>query len=478
MESAQQKTGQVDLKSSHAQIAALAKQGKLAEAEQACRELLDQNPGEPDTLTLLASLCFQAGDPKEAETLFRHVVELVPTRPLTWLNLAQFYQKTNRWADAQATYENGLDALPAAPELHFNLGQIYQRAATFDKAEACYRQVITTAPDHAPSWMRLGMTLLRQDKLDEAAAALQKAISLNPELAAAHGNLGNVYQKQDKKDEAEAAYDKAVSLNPKDAQSHVSLGLMKLRRGAAMDAAEIFERTLSLMGPERRAAAWLPFAQAESLGQMPGGTRAAMAKLIHRAHLAAPEGYANVAALNADLVRALSEEPSVWEPAGKATRSGSQTGLLLDNPREPYLSFVKSLRAAIDARFDMLEKQPGHPFLGQIPKTYQLDLWGTLLTEGGHQHAHIHVAGWMSGVYYVSLPQTMGDGSETKDGWIEFGHPPPDFTPSFDPHTLTFEPKEGDALFFPSYLFHRTLPFQGTDKRISLAFDVKPTSWR
>ena len=32
--------------------------------------------------------------------------------------------------------------------------------------------------------------------------------------------------------------------------------------------------------------------------------------------------------------------------------------------------------------------------------------------------------------------------------------------------------------FFPSYLFHRTLPFSGDERRISLAFDVKPTSWR
>ncbi|MEQ8612189.1 MAG: 2OG-Fe(II) oxygenase family protein, partial [Parvibaculum sp.] len=133
---------------------------------------------------------------------------------------------------------------------------------------------------------------------------------------------------------------------------------------------------------------------------------------------------------------------------------------------------------AIDAHFDTIRKEPRHPYRSQVPKTYHLDLWGTLLSEGGHQHSHIHVGGWMSGVYYVALPPTLGTGEDGKDGWIEFGHPPPEFEANFEPQTVTYEPREGDALFFPSYLFHRTLPFSGDVRRISLAFDVKPTSWR
>jgi hypothetical protein len=34
-------------------------------------------------------------------------------------------------------------------------------------------------------------------------------------------------------------------------------------------------------------------------------------------------------------------------------------------------------------------------------------------------------------------------------------------------------PKEGLALFFPSYLYHRTIPFEGPTPRISIAFDVR-----
>ena len=41
-----------------------------------------------------------------------------------------------------------------------------------------------------------------------------------------------------------------------------------------------------------------------------------------------------------------------------------------------------------------------------------------------------------------------------------------------EPETRLIEPEEGLMLLFPSYMFHRTLPFTGPGERISIAFDV------
>ncbi|HIO46624.1 TPA: hypothetical protein EYN23_04625, partial [Candidatus Poribacteria bacterium] len=38
----------------------------------------------------------------------------------------------------------------------------------------------------------------------------------------------------------------------------------------------------------------------------------------------------------------------------------------------------------------------------------------------------------------------------------------------------TVKPEPGLLLLFPSYYFHRTVPFKGCEKRISIAFDVEP----
>lgn len=459
-------------------VLTLMNEGKKQQAETRCRELLAQTPTDPDMMALLASLVVERGAFAEAEALLGQALKLAPQQSTTWVNMGRLLQQMRRWGEAVTHYEHAANLFPGHPQIAMTLGQLYQRMNRFAEAEAQYRTVIEKAPN-APAYVQLGMALLRQERVDEAVAAFETAISINPKLGAAYGNLGNAEQKRGNLEAAAAAYERAAALNPNDILSYVSFGMARLKLGFAREASEIFERALARHGSERRAAAWLPFARAQEFGEMPTGYRTELASLVTRTTLTPPEGYADMASFNAALAAALDETPDlVWEPTGKATRKGAQTGLLLDNPREPFISFEKVLRRAIDAHFDGIRPEPKHPYRGQVPKTYHIDMWGTLLSEGGHQHSHIHVGGWMSGVYYVALPPTLGKGENERDGWIEFGHPPPEFDAKFEPQTVSYEPREGDAFFFPSYLFHRTLPFSGEKRRISIAFDVKPTSWR
>ncbi len=37
-----------------------------------------------------------------------------------------------------------------------------------------------------------------------------------------------------------------------------------------------------------------------------------------------------------------------------------------------------------------------------------------------------------------------------------------------------FRPEEGLMMVFPSYFYHRTIPFEAAEHRISIAFDVLP----
>jgi hypothetical protein len=38
----------------------------------------------------------------------------------------------------------------------------------------------------------------------------------------------------------------------------------------------------------------------------------------------------------------------------------------------------------------------------------------------------------------------------------------------------TILPEAGEVIFFPSSVFHRTIPFQSDEERICIAFDVRP----
>jgi len=73
----------------------------------------------------------------------------------------------------------------------------------------------------------------------------------------------------------------------------------------------------------------------------------------------------------------------------------------------------------------------------------------------------------------VSIPSSV-NASSTKEGWLEFGRPDYIVPEEFEPDVTAVEPEAGAALFFPSYFFHGTIPFTGSEERIGIAFDVYP----
>ena len=49
------------------------------------------------------------------------------------------------------------------------------------------------------------------------------------------------------------------------------------------------------------------------------------------------------------------------------------------------------------------------PFLSRIPRRYRLTLIASILTAGGRHPPHVHEGAWLSGVYYVAVPDHIGD---------------------------------------------------------------------
>jgi hypothetical protein len=110
------------------------------------------------------------------------------------------------------------------------------------------------------------------------------------------------------------------------------------------------------------------------------------------------------------------------------------------------------------------------------PGRVKLKSWAALLHGDGFQRWHVHPEGWISGVYYVDLPKLeRADGGT--EGDIEFGvFPFTDGIPNFDSHCWRIKPEVGTLLLFPSYYAHRTWPTEVSDRRLSIAFDVIPST--
>ena len=70
------------------------------------------------------------------------------------------------------------------------------------------------------------------------------------------------------------------------------------------------------------------------------------------------------------------------------------------------------------------------------------------------------------------MPGIIDAAEADKSGWIEFGEPPEDFVCDRRPEVEIFKPEEGQMFLFPSYFYHRTIPFDSDEERVSIAFDV------
>lgn len=159
----------------------------------------------------------------------------------------------------------------------------------------------------------------------------------------------------------------------------------------------------------------------------------------------------------------------------QSVRGGTQTDGNLFARAEPEL---RRLRAAVlDAVADHVKRLPpaipGHPTL-LTPREPQriAGAWSVRLTGRGFHVDHIHLDGWYSSAFYVTLPagqNGIGGVDDGAAGWLALGENR-ELIPDLAGFRL-IEPKPGRLVLFPSLMWHGTRPF-GAGERIAVAFDI------
>lgn len=161
-------------------------------------------------------------------------------------------------------------------------------------------------------------------------------------------------------------------------------------------------------------------------------------------------------------------------PLEQSLRGGTQTDGALFSRIEPEIQALrKAVCASVDEYIAGLAQGPdSHPTATPIRFTGS---WSVRLHGSGFHANHVHQAGWISSVLYVSLPpsEQMGDAPA---GWLALGQPPAELNLDV-PALRQIEPKAGRLVLFPSTMWHGTIPFDAGE-RLTVAFDVaaRPSS--
>ena len=375
---------------------------------------------------------------------------------------------------AEAFYERVLATAPGQPDALHLLGVLCIQRQRFQRAVELIAAAVRASPGNPDYHSNLGVGLRALGREAEAAQAFQQALALNPEHPNASYNLAIAQRSLGRLDEALSAMADAVAREPRSAERRLDLAGLLLEAGRFAEALAACDRCLVLAPRDRLAIGYKAVALSQCQ-QAPASARLlAMDRVIRPRRLPLPPGWTREADLCADLARYVREHPTLREPVGRATTHGRQTGELLTGRDEMARALETLIDTAVAEYLDALPRDPTHPWLASHPRRWTLTAWGVVLENQGYQAPHAHPAGWASGVFYVALPEGIGTGDGDQAGWIEFGCVPDEFPVTVSPPVMRLAPEEGLMVQFPSYLQHRTIAFQASTPRISIAFDAIP----
>ena len=445
--------------------------GQLTQAAEQYRTALHHDPKNPNAMHLLGLVTHLLGDSEGACNLIRGAIGLKSTDAAYHVNLSMILDSLGRFDEAIDHNKQAIGLNPKHVGARFGLANELRLRGNLDQAIVAYGETLSLAPDRADIWSNYGSTLEANENHQEAVAVLRKAVELNPNEPGIWSNLGNALKSCDELDEAMDAYKRSLRLDPSDSDAYTNLGLACLHQGNLVTSLEYFEQSLKVESCNRSALAFKGLIDAQNgnadLLEYENGIKEEL--------ISVPKGYNTLSEFNQELCHhVLKHESLKWEPTGKSTFGGQQSDNLLLRANSAILALTTVIRSSLEAYLNKPPLSSSHPYRSKHFESFDLNIWATILQNQGHQQPHIHPGGWLSGVYYVQIPEEL----ELHDGWIEFGQAPAEIeTQLSNPIIRLMKPQEGHLLIFPSYYFHRTIPFQSKhseNARISIAFDLIP----
>jgi predicted O-linked N-acetylglucosamine transferase (SPINDLY family) len=198
--------------------------GRLGDAEQLYRQVLNRHPKHADALHLLGVIAYQVGQNHAAIQLIRQAITFQPRHPEAHNNLGNALRASGQLDEAIVAYRQTIALKPDHAAAYSNMGAALEENGCLDQAIAAYQSAITLKPDFAAALNNMGNALRGKGRLDEALVAYRQALALQPNYTEIHNNLGNTLRDKGRMDEAIAFYRQAIAIKPDFPAAHTNLG--------------------------------------------------------------------------------------------------------------------------------------------------------------------------------------------------------------------------------------------------------------
>ncbi|MEG4248175.1 tetratricopeptide repeat protein [Microcoleus sp. Pol10D4] len=220
--------------------------GRLLEAENLYRQIIEVQPESANVLCLLGIAARQQGKIAEAIDFYEKAIAQNRDFVEAHLNKANLLLDVGEYQRAIASYEQVIKIQPNSALAYNNLGWIKQQLADIDSAILYYQTALRIDPNLHETAHNLGHLFKQKNQLSEAIACYLHALKINPNLTYSLMELGTVFQQQGKLAEAFNCYQQAVKLDPNNPEAHNNVGAFYHEQGNAKAAISHYRQALNL----------------------------------------------------------------------------------------------------------------------------------------------------------------------------------------------------------------------------------------
>lgn len=428
-----------------------------------------------------AAQLFQKGQPREALEMLRPVTSGAPgmMRGQTlsarcWLALGH----RDKALDHLATVAGYVDKAPRPALARANLAQFYALADEWDEATSILEVAVSQEPNNIELKIKHADMLANSGQWREALMIYEAAVKKFPENPSLLRSTAISAQMSKQSTRAVELYTRTMAAGLTDRMIYSNLIGALIELGRIDEAHRHASDWCAAMPSDIEAMAFMALLEVEVGNHEAASRWFDFGRFVKGHNIETPEGYDNLSSFNRaieavvlkhDRLETPPEDHPTWHHP--ALRIGPDIN---NDHAGPVGELEKQMRIAVDRYFAECPNDDNHPFLATEPTDYDIVAWSAVLDGEGNQKPHIHMSGYLSGCYYVTIPDEVSGSGADNAGAFEMGRPPEELPFKADFPVETVKPHEGLMLLFPAFMYHGTVPFKSRQKRICVAFDVIP----
>ena len=473
--------------------------GDLNGAANSYQHAININPNVPELQFNLGAILFALNDSEGAINHYQKAIELNPRFTEAFFNLGITYQSQNNYETAIISYEKAVKSQPGFYEAIGNIGTIKQLQGNLEEAVTFFKKSLTIFADAKGNYNIAG-AYRNLGNLSLSIKHYRRAVEIGSGQAEFYSDLGDALWHDGNIEEANRFLRMAVKVDSSHTKSNYQLGIFLYDNKAFDEAIKYFESARIGDWEERILYCLYKLEKfdefkdklVESLKQKNHSPFLATLSAHYAqnfkiedpynfcplplnfvCHEQIPELVDDNQMLIKDLLNDINCADIGYRKQSRLTAGIQSSGNLF---KRKEISFNKLSQALIKVikKYVLRNSNEDNEFIQSFPKDIIFSsAWYVKMQLGGHLSSHIHEEGWVSGAVYLAIPKDSGPGGQ--EGAIELssdGDEYPRLHDEFEKKVIL--PNVGDVIFFPSSVFHRTIPFSSNEERICIAFDIKP----